>query len=319
MNALTVGVVQATPVFFDLPATLDRVEHWLQQANTAGCQLVLFPESFLPGYPRGFTFGSTIGSRSDQGRALYQQYWENSVAVPGAACDRLATLARKYGVYLAIGVTEREDRIGTLYCSLLYFSPQAGLMGKHRKLKPTGVERLVWGEGHSDTLIFLETEIGRIGGLICWENYMPLARMRMYEAGVQIYLAPTADARESWTATMQHIALEGRCFVLGCNQFFRMEDYPESYRDFVASESEDFCRGGSIIVGPDGKHLEGPLYDQEGLLVTQIDLTQTVRQKLDFDVTGHYSRPDVFHFSVTPPPPVIKESGFRDHDSPTEE
>jgi nitrilase len=313
MPAFNVGVVQATPVFFDLSATLDRVDHWLRQAKSSGCRLVLFPESFIPGYPRGFTFGSTIGRRSDEGRALYQQYWENSVSVPSEVCDQLAAMARDYDVYLAIGVTERDPQNGTLYCSLLYFSPRVGLMGKHRKLKPTGVERLVWGEGQADTLISLETDIGRLGGLICWENYMPLARMSLYEAGVQIYLAPTADARQSWTATMQHIALEGRCFVLGCNQFFRQQDYPEQYRNYVISEPDNFCRGGSVIVGPDGNLMEGPLYDREGLLVTRIDLAQTVKHKLDFDVTGHYSRPEVFHFSVNPHPPVIRENDLLDN------
>ncbi|MGD1889340.1 MAG: carbon-nitrogen hydrolase family protein [Cyclobacteriaceae bacterium] len=317
MDALTVGVVQATPVFFDLSATLDRVEDWLQQAQSAGCQLVLFPESFIPGYPRGFTFGSTIGRRSDEGRELYQKYWDNSISVPGEACDRLAAMAKEYNVYLTIGVTERDSINGTLYCSLLYYSPKVGLLGKHRKLKPTGVERLVWGEGNADTLISIETEIGRIGGLICWENYMPLARMTMYEAGVQIYLAPTADARKSWTTTMQHIALEGRCFVLGCNQFFRKQDYPEAYRAYVETEPDDFCRGGSLIIGPDGKLIEGPLHDQQGLLVAQINLAETVRHKLDFDVTGHYARPDVFHFTVTPPPPVIKESNLLNSDFST--
>lgn len=312
------GVVQATPVFFDLTATLERVEHWLKQAKSAGCQLVLFPESFIPGYPRGFTFGSTIGRRTDKGRDLYHKYWENSVSVPGQACERLASLAKDYDVYLAIGVTERDDKNGTLYCSLLYFSPEVGLLGKHRKLKPTGIERLVWGEGQADTLISLETKIGRIGGLVCWENYMPLARMSMYQAGVQIYLAPTADARENWIATMQHIALEGRCFVLGCNQFFRQQDYPETYRTYINWEADDFCRGGSVIVGPDGNLLEGPVYDQQALLIARIDLDETVKQKMDFDVTGHYARPDVFNYSINPTPPVIKEIDLLNDDSGTD-
>ena len=307
MSKVTVGVVQATPAFFDLNQTLDRVDHWLQQAAAQGCQLVLFPESFIPGYPRGFTFGSVVGRRSEAGRDLYQRYWESSVEVPGEACNRLEKMAQNYGVYLGIGVTERDLLNGTLYCTLLYFSPKAGLLGKHRKLKPTGIERLVWGEGQGDTLISVQTAIGRMGGLICWENYMPLARMAMYQSGVEIYLAPTADARDRWTATLQHIALEGRCFVLGCNQFFRKEDYPEDYKVYVKDEDENLCPGGSVIISPNGEIIAGPLYHQEGLLTAELELSDIVRNKLDFDVVGHYSRNDVFSYKVTGQPPIIQE------------
>lgn len=310
MNPVTVGVIQAKPAFFDLSATLKIVDYWLQRASEANCQLVLFPESFIPGYPRGFTFDSTIGRRSDDGRKLYQRYWENSVSVPGNTCDQLAQLSKKYNIYLTIGVTERDTINSTLYCSLLYFSPEVGLLGKHRKLKPTGIERLVWGEGNADSLIRLQTKVGRLGGLICWENYMPLARTAMYQSGVEIYLAPTADARDRWTATLQHIALEGRCFVLGCNQFFRKSDYSEEYQLYAQGEDENFCRGGSTIIGPDGALIEGPLYDQEGLLVARLDLSQIVQHKLDFDVVGHYSRDDVFDFEVKNLPPVINENDF---------
>ncbi|MGB3587737.1 MAG: carbon-nitrogen hydrolase family protein [Tunicatimonas sp.] len=307
MNKLTVGVVQATPVFFNLNTTLERVDYWLQQASEQNSDLVLFPESFIPGYPRGFTFDASIGHRSDQSRDLYQKYWENSVAVPSREVELLADLAKKYRTYLGIGVTERDQVNGTLYCTLLYFSPEYGYLGKHRKLKPTGVERLVWGEGQADTLIAVNTKVGRLGGLICWENYMPLARMAMYKMGVQIYLAPTADARANWTATLQHIALEGRCFVLGCNQFFRREDYPAEYQLFVKDYQEDFCRGGSIIVGPDGEVLSGPLYNKEGILTATINLTNSVRHKLDFDVVGHYSRDDVFDLTISGQPSIIQE------------
>ncbi len=307
MDKLTVGVVQATPVFFDLNTTLKRVDFWLQEASQQGCRLVLFPESFIPGYPRGLTFDASIGHRGDPGRDLYQKYWENSVEVPSKEVEMLADLAKKYQTYLGIGVTERDQVNGTLYCTLLYFSPEYGYLGKHRKLKPTGVERLVWGEGQADTLIAVNAKIGRLGGLICWENYMPLARMAMYQMGVQIYLAPTADARPGWTATLQHIALEGRCFVLGCNQFFRKEDYPAEYQSLVKEHPEDFCRGGSTIIAPDGKILSEPLHDKEGILTATIDLTDTVRHKLDFDVVGHYSRDDVFDFKIPGQPKILQE------------
>ncbi|MEM9834786.1 MAG: carbon-nitrogen hydrolase family protein, partial [Bacteroidota bacterium] len=220
-----------------------------------------------------------------------------------------AEMAKQYQIYLGIGVTERAPQNGTLYCTLLYFSPEVGYLGKHQKLKPTGVERLVWGEGQADTLIAVNTKLGRLGGLICWENYMPLARMAMYQSGVQIYLAPTADARDGWTATLQHIALEGRCYVLGCNQFFRREDYSEKYRALITDHPGEFCRGGSAIVAPNGQILSGPLYDQEGLLTAEIDLSETVRHKLDFDVNGHYSRDDIFDFRVINCPPIVQEQG----------
>ncbi|MEM8966888.1 MAG: carbon-nitrogen hydrolase family protein [Bacteroidota bacterium] len=307
MEKLIIGVVQATPAFFNLTATLEKVNDWLRKAAGEGCQLVLFPESFIPGYPRGFTFDSSIGYRGDRGRDLYKTYWDNSVEVPSDIMNHLAEMAKKYQVYLCIGVTERDSQNGTLYCTLLYFSPEVGYLGKHRKLKPTGVERLIWGEGQADTLIAINTKVGRLGGLICWENYMPLARMAMYQSGVQIYLAPTADARDGWIATLQHIALEGRCYVLGCNQFFLKEDYPKEYRSLVTDIPGEFCRGGSAIVAPDGQILSEPLYGQEGLLTAEVNLSETVRHKLDFDVSGHYSRSDVFDFQVIDQPDIIQE------------
>jgi nitrilase len=296
---LKVGVVQHAPVFFDLQATIQKMEDLVREAAGRGCQLVVFPESFIPGYPRKFTFGATIGQRTDEGRQLYRRYWENSVAVPGPALGQLERMANTHGVFLVTGVTERDALNGSLYCTTLYISPTAGYLGKHRKIKPTGVERLVWAEGHgADVLTTVTTGWGRLGGLICWENYMPLARMAIYQQGVQVYVAPTADARETWPATMQHIACEGRCFVLGCNQFFRRDDYPEAFRPFVAEGEDVICRGGSIIVSPQGKIIAGPLWNEAGILTAELDLDEVIASKLDFDVIGHYTRPDLFDFRV---------------------
>ena len=201
-----------------------------------------------------------------------------------------------------MGVIERDGQFsgGTLYCTLLYFGPDGQIAGKHRKLKPTGAERLIWGEGDGSTLTVLDTELGKIGGLICWENYMPLARMAIYGKGVEIYLAPTADARETWQATLRHIACEGRCFVLGCNQFVTREMYPANLREMIDlhGQSDVLCRGGSAIVSPLGEVIAGPLYDREGLLFADLDLGEIVRGKVDFDVVGHYARPDVFQLIV---------------------
>jgi nitrilase len=254
-----------------------------------------------------------VGSRTPEGRRTWQRYLENAVEIPGPTTERLGQAARETGVYLAMGVVERDSRYsgGTLYCTTLYFGPDGRILGKHRKLKPTGAERLVWGEGDGSTLTVLETPLGRIGGLICWENYMPLARMALYAEGVELYLAPTADSRESWQATLRHIACEGRCFVLGCNQYVTKSMYPTDLPGIeeLERQPEVMCRGGSAIVSPLGELLAGPLYDSEGILLAELDLGEIERSKVDFDVTGHYARPDVFRLVVNrePMPPVSEE------------
>jgi len=303
---IKVAVVQAAPVLFDREATLEKACSLIEQAAAQGARLILFPEAFIPAYPRGLAFGTVVGSRSPVGRRIWQRYWENTVEVPGPATQKLGNAAKKANVYLAIGVIERDSQrsSGTVYCTLLYFGPDGRLLGKHQKLKPTGGERLIWGEGDGSTLTVIETEIGRIGGLICWENYMPLARMAIYNKGVEIYLAPTADARDTWQATLRHIACEGRCFVLGCNQYMAKDMYPEDLKDLkeLDEQPEIMCRGGSTIISPLGKVLAGPLYEQEGILFADLDLAAIARSKFDFDVVGHYARPDVFQLIVNEKP-----------------
>lgn len=303
-----VGVVQDSPVFFDKGKTMDKVEQLTKKYAKQGCQLLVFPESFIPGYPRGFSFGAKIGSRTDDGRRLYSEYHKNSITLEGDAIKRLEKLSKQEKVYLVIGVTEKESTHGSLYCSMLYISPTDGLLGVHRKIKPTGSERIVWGEADGESLVTFKTQIGKIGGLICWENYMPLARMSMYKKGVEIYIAPTADSREGWTSTMQHIALEGRCFVLGCNQYFTKSMYPDAYQSLVADEPENMCPGGSVIVSPLGKIIAGPLFNEAGALIAELDLDEINLSKLDFDVIGHYSRNDIFTFEVTDQPPMKEEN-----------
>ena len=297
-----VAVVQAAPVLFDREASTDKVCALIAEASSRGARLILFPEAFIPVYPRGLSFGMVVGSRTPVGRQMWGKYWENSVEVPGSICDRIGEAARAAGAYVAIGVMERDGDFGggTLYCTLLYFGPDGRLLGKHRKLKPTAAERLVWGEGDGSTLTVVDTEFGRVGGLICWENYMPLARFAMYGKGVSIYLAPTADARESWQATMRHIALEGRCFVLGCNQYVEKGMYPKDLpgEEELARQPEVMCRGGSVIFSPLGETLVGPLWDREGILYAELDPREVGKAKLDFDAVGHYARPDVFQLTV---------------------
>lgn len=303
---INVCLIQDSPVFFDKAATLDKVEQLTIKHAQEGCQLILFPESFIPGYPRGFDFGAKIGSRTTAGRQLYADYYQNSVDIDGKEVSRLAQLAKSQHVYLVIGVTERS-KSGSLYCSMLYFSPKVGLMGVHRKIKPTGTERVIWAEAGAESLVSYQTDIGKLGGLICWENYMPLARMAMYQQGVQLYLAPTADSRPEWTATMQHIALEGRCFVLACNQYMTKSMYPDKYKTLAPDEPEDLCPGGSVIVSPLGQIIAGPLFNEAGALIANLDLTEIQQAKLDFDVTGHYARPDIFDLRIEGQPDMVKE------------
>ncbi|PRY40022.1 nitrilase [Spirosoma oryzae] len=302
LQTVTVGVVQATPALFDREKSIDIVIDWLGRAKRAGCQLVLFPESFIPCYPRGLRFDAVVGRRTDRGREQWLDYWANSLDVPSPSVDRLSNAIRDAGLFVGLGVTEREPIGGTLHCSLLYFGPDGTLLGKHRKLKPTGLERYIWGESDGSTLVSYQTSLGRIGGLICWENYMPLARTALYQKGVEIYLAPTADARDAWQASMQHIALEGRCFVLASNQFVRKSDYPERYQADLADEPDIMSRGGSVILSPLGDVLAGPLWDQEGLLTAELDFSLLAKSKLDFDCVGHYARPDVFQLTVVNQP-----------------
>ncbi|UCC87225.1 MAG: carbon-nitrogen hydrolase family protein [Anaerolineales bacterium] len=306
-----VAVVQAASVLFDREASLQKACRLIAEAAAQGAQLILFPEAFIPAYPRGLGFGTVVGSRSVSGRQSWERFWANSVDVPSSTTETLGAAACEAGAYLAIGVVERDVQFsrGTLYCTLLYFDPQGCLLGKHRKLRPTAAERVIWGEGDGSTLTVLDTELGRVGGLICWENYMPLARMALYAKGVELYLAPTADARDSWQATLRHIACEGRCFVLGCNQFVTRAMYPADLVDIsdLADAPGILCRGGSAIVSPLGEYVAGPLYDEEGVLMADLDLAEVARGKFDFDVVGHYARPDVFQLTVNeqPAPPIV--------------
>lgn len=293
---VNVSIVQDSPVLFNLEESLEKVRSLVDQASVQKPDLIVFPEAFLPGYPRGLSFGTSVGSRSDAGRNLWLNYAENSIEVPGEACDVLSSLAKKYRTYLVIGVVERGES-GTLYCTVLYFDNKGKLLGKHRKLKPTGTERVIWGEGDGRDLTTYDTPLGKIGGLICWENYMPLARTHLYQTGIDIYIAPTADQRDSWQATMKHIACEGRCFVIGCNQYVTKNDYPEDLAEEIEGHDEVMSRGGSVIVDPFGNEVGAPLWDKRGILHATLDMDLVLKGKMDFDVVGHYARNDVFELT----------------------
>jgi len=320
LETVRVAVVQPGPVFFDVERSLDEAVAWIGRAAETGAKLILLPEAYVGGYPWGLRFGTSVGGRSEPGRRTWGRYRDAAIEVPGPATEAIGGAARAAGAFVAVGVVERDSTFsrGTLFCTLLYFGPDGRLLGKHRKLKPTAAERFIWGEGDGSTMPVIETPFARVGGLICWENYMPLARMAMYGKGVEIYLAPTADARDRWQSTLQHIALEGRCFVLGCNQHVTREHYPE---DLAIDDELDvwpgtLCRGGSVVYGPDGTCLAGPLYEAEGILTADLELADIGRAKFDFDVVGHYSRPDVFRFSVdeSPRAPVEYDGAEREQE-----
>jgi nitrilase len=284
-----VAVVQAGSILFDSDASIAKAEQFIAQAAAGGARLVVFPEAFVGGYPKGADFGARVGSRTPEGRKLFRRYFEDAIDVPGPGTARLGEAARAHSVWLVIGVIERSG--GTLYCTALFFAPDGSLAGKHRKLMPTAVERLIWGFGDGSTLPVIDTAFGRIGAVICWENYMPLLRAAMYAKGIQFYCAPTVDDRETWPVTMRHIALEGRCFVLSACQWSRPAGAPES----------EWIRGGSLIVSPLGKVLGGPCYEGECILTADLDPGEIAEGKFDLDVAGHYARPDVFRLEVIQP------------------
>ena len=306
ISPVRVAAVQAAACPFDTNRAVEMVCSMTAEAAKEGSRLILFPEAYVGGYPWGLAFGTAVGGRSEVGRRVFGRYWESAIDVPGPEVERMCQVAGDFGVWLCVGVIERDSTYstGTLFCTLLYFGPNGELLGKHRKLKPTAAERLIWGEGDGSTLTTVETDFGRVGGLICWENYMPLARMTMYGKGVKIYLAPTADSRDRWQSTLQHIALEGRCFVLGCNQYVTRDMYPKdlAIADELDVWPETLSAGGTAIYGPLGEVLGEPLWDQAGIVYADLDMRSIHRSRFDFDVTGHYARPDVFRLIVDESP-----------------
>jgi nitrilase len=287
-----VAAVQATPVFLDREATTDKAIKLIEQAADAGASLIVFPETFIPTYP-DWVWRLPAWADSSLVRRLYAE----SVEVPDATTNRLAEAAAATGTYVAMGVNERSG--GTLYNTLLYLGPDGTIAGQHRKLMPTGGERLVWGMGDGSTLDVVQTPFGVLGGLICWENYMPLARAAMYAQGVEVYVAPTWDNSDSWVSTLRHIAKEGRCYVIGVAPLLRGSDVPEELRgDTYGGDDDWMCRGLSTIVEPGGRILAGPLEESEGILYAEVDRDRLSVERRQFDPVGHYSRPDVFRLHV---------------------
>jgi nitrilase len=301
MKTVRVSVVQAGSILFDTERTLAKALDWLEAAAAQGAELVVFPEAFLGGYPKGLDFGARVGSRSAEGRAMFRRYFESAIEVPGPVTEAFGAACRERAVHAVIGCVERQG--GTLYCTALLYSDTGELMGKHRKLMPTAMERLVWGFGDGSTLPVIETPLGKIGAVICWENYMPLLRTAMYAKGIEIYCAPTVDDRDTWVVSMRHIAMEGRCFVVSACQFLRRGDCPRDYPAIQGDAPETvLIRGGSVIAGPLGQVLAGPNFEGECILTAGLELSQIAEGKFDLDVTGHYARPDIFNLRVNESP-----------------
>jgi nitrilase len=292
-----VGVVQAASIPFDSAGTVAKAEVLVAECAARGIELAVFPEAFVGCYPKGTGFGAVVGRRSGPGRDLYQRYFDAAVQLDGPEVAGLIRSSAIHGVFVVVGAIERFG--GTLYCTVLMIDPVAGLVGIHRKLMPTGTERLIWGFGDGSTIATAPTPAGRIGAVICWENYMPALRQAMYAQGVELYCAPTADDRPTWISSMTHIALEGRVFVLTACQAIRVGDYPAWYQEDLAEDPASYLmRGGSAILAPDGSILAGPVFDEEVILDAEVDLAEIARGHLDMDAVGHYSRPDIFELRV---------------------
>jgi nitrilase len=315
LEKVTAAAVQATPVFLDREATVDKSVDLIQEAGSNGAGLVVFPETFIPTYPDWVWRTSPWNRVSEE---MYARLLENAVVVPSAVTEALGRAAKRAGAYVSMGVNERDEHGGTVYNTQVYFGPDGSLLGKHRKLMPTGGERLVWGYGDGSTLVVFETPFGRLGGLTCWENYMPLARFAMYSKGIDVWCAPTWDNSEVWVATLRHIAKEGRVYVIGVAPLLRGSDVPRDIpgaEDLYGGEDDWMSRGHSTIVGPEGEILAGPVLEQEAILYAELDPARARSVRHQFDPVGHYSRPDVFRLVVDSGPNAPAASG----DGPTPE
>ena len=295
MSSITVAAVQATPAFLDRDTTIEQVAASIARAAAAGAQLVVFPEAIVPGYP---DWVWRVPAWSDG--AWYERLHDQAVDIPGPAIDQLGAAAAEAGAWVAVGVTERVAS-GTLYNTLVYLDPEGRVAGRHRKLLPTGGERSVWGNGDGGPSKVIDAGFARIGGLLCWENLMPLARAAVYQQGVEVYLAPTWDNSDAWISTLRHIAREGRVFMIGTNSCLRGSDVPRSLpgaADLYGGDEDWMSRGNTCIVGPDGTLVAGPLTGEAGMLVATIDLGQLVAARREFDPVGHYARPDIFRLAT---------------------
>ncbi|WP_302158338.1 carbon-nitrogen hydrolase family protein [uncultured Acidaminococcus sp.] len=298
---LRAAIVQAAPVLFDKKATLEKVVRQIQEATANGAELIVFPESLVPCYPYGLTFGFTVGSRKEEGRKDWKVYYDNAVLVPDDTVS-LAAAAKKARAWVSIGVTERDPVNCSLYCTNLVFSPEGKLASVHRKIKPTGSERYIWADSHVPETYFpvVDTPWGRMGSLICWENYMPLARVALYQKGISLYLAPNTNDNPEWQDTIRHIAIEGHCYVFNVDQYFTRDMYPADLleQEEIGRLNDIVCRGGSCIIDPYGHCVTEPVWDREAIVYADLDMDKVPMSRMEFDATGHYTRPDILELKV---------------------
>ena len=293
------ALVQAEPVLFDKAACVAKALDLIREAAAQNADLIVFPELFIPGYPIGMNFGFSMGKRTEPGRADWKRYYDASVVVGDADFLQLAQAAKDANAYISIGFSERDAVIGTLYNSNVIFEPD-GSWKVHRKLKPTGSERLVWGDANRDYFPVTETPWGPVAGLICWESYMPLARVALYQKGVTIYLSPNTNDNPEWQATIQHIAIEGKCFFVNADMLVRRSSYPADLKTFADVEKlpDMVCRGGSCVIDPYGHYLTEPVWDEETVIYAELDMQLAAACKMEHDPVGHYARPDVLELTV---------------------
>lgn len=295
-----IAVIQAAPVLFNKEACLEKAVALIETCAESQAELIVFPELFIPGYPYGMTFGFTVGSRGEEGRKDWKRYYDNSILAPGPETEILGEAARRAHAYVSIGVSERDAVTATLYNTNLIFAPDGSLAAVHRKLKPTGAERFVWGDADTGYFPMVQSPWGPIGAMICWESYMPLARAALYQKGVTIYLAPNTNDNEEWQSTVRHIAIEGHCYVVNCNMFFSRSDYPHDLHcpEEIEKLPDVVCRGGSSVIDPYGHPVMEPVWDEEAILFADLPMNQVPASRMEFDAAGHYSRPDVLSLTI---------------------
>jgi len=302
VHELRVAVVQAAPILFDKKATTEKVVNIIKEAGSKGAELIVFPESFIPCYPLGLTFGFTVGQRDEAQRDDWKVYYDNSVVVPGEETKMIGEAAAEAKAYVSIGMTERDETHCSLYCTNLIFSPEGELVYHHRKIKPTGAERFIWADNQDKDKHFpiIDTPFGKMGSLICWENYMPLARVALYKRGVAMYLAPNTNNNLEWHDAIKHIAVEGHVYVFHANMYVTKDMYPDYFHcpDEYAKLPDVPLTGGSCIVDPFGHYINEPVWNKEAIIYADIDPNEVPRSRMEFDATGHYSRDDLLELVI---------------------
>lgn len=295
-----IALIQAEPVLFDKAAGVTKVIRLIEEAAQSQAELLVFPELFIPGYPFGMNFGFSVGQRNSIGRAQWKHYYDHSLLIPGEETAVIGAAAKAANAFVSIGVSERDRSTDTLYNSNIIFAPTGEIAAVHRKLKPTGSERVVWGDANRAYFPVVASPWGNMASLICWESYMPLARAALYQKGLNLYISPNTNDNPEWQATIQHIALEGRCFFLNANMLITKNSYPEAWKNTPEIEAlpDMICRGGSCVVDPYGHYLTEPVWEQETIIYAHLDLEQIAMSRMEFDVCGHYARPDVLQLIV---------------------